>query len=164
MNNVALPEIGDKSAFEIYSENDVKKFSHQECLEKINKFSSENKINYSNVVNSAPLIYPVNATLGFLGSLNSKSYSIFPGSYNFNDILKMIEINRANHFICEESLLGLTMSAEKIKQISHVTEKINQIYVFSSDSKIDESNLKNFKDIFPNAELNFYSDKTFDRI
>jgi hypothetical protein len=164
MNNVALPDIGDNSAFEIYSDNGVKKFSHQDCLEKINRFSTENKFNYANVVNSAPLIYPVNATLGFLGSLNNKSYSIFPGSYNFNNILKMIEINGANHLICEESLLGLTMSAEKIKLISHVTEKISQIYVFIADNQVDESNIKNFKEIFPNALMNFYSDKTFNKI
>lgn len=164
MNNISLPEIGDKSAFEIYGDNEVTKYSHNECLEKINKFSSENNINYANVVNSAPLIYPVNATLGFLGSLNNKSYSIFPGSYNFNNILKMIEINRAGHLICEESLLGITMSQEKIKQISHVTEKINQIYIFASSTNIEENNVKNFKEIFPNAQMNFYSDKTFNRI
>jgi hypothetical protein len=164
MSNVSLPEIGDKSAFEIYSDNGVTKFSHQDCLEKINKFSNENKFNYANVVNSAPLIYPVNAILGFLGSLNNKSYSIFPGSYNFNNILKMIEINGANHLICEESLLGLTMSSEKLKLISHVTEKINQIIVFTADNQIDESNIKNFKEIFPNAKMNFYSDKTLRKI
>ena len=164
MNNIALPEIGDKTAFEIYSDNNVTKLSHQDCLEKINKFSLGNKINYANVVNSAPLIYPVNATLGFLGSLNNKSYSIFPGSYNFNNILKMIEINSAKHLICEESLLGITMSAEKIKQISHVTEKVEQIFIFTADSEIEESNLTSFKEIFPNAEMNFYSDRTFDKI
>jgi len=164
MNNVTLPEIGDKSAFEIYSDNNVLKFSHQDCLEKINKFSTENKMNYTNVINSAPLVYPVNATLGFLGCLNNKSYSIFPGSYNFNNILKMIEINRANHLICEESLLGISMSAEKIKQICHVTERVNQIYIFTAENQVDESNIKNFKEIFPNAEMNFYSDKTFNRI
>jgi hypothetical protein len=164
MNNIALPEIGDKSAFEIYSDNDVTKLSHQDCLEKINKFSLENKINYSNVVNSAPLIYPVNATLGFLGSLSNKSYSIFPGSYNFNNIVKMIEINNAKHLICEESLFGITMSAEKIKQIIHVTEKVEQIYIFCSDNDIEDGDDLGFKEIFPNAEMKFYSDKTFDLI
>lgn len=164
MNNIELPDIGNRTAFETYSENNVISYTHQNCLEKINQFSAENKINYANVVNSAPLIYPVNTTLGLLGSLNNKSYSIFPGSYNFNNIVKMIEINRANHLICEESLLGITMSQEKIKQISDVTEKVNQITIFKSEGKIEEGIVNNFREIFPNAQMDFYSDKTFNRI
>lgn len=164
MNDIQLPDIGENTAFEIHSDNNVSQLSHQFLLNKINNFSSENNMKYSNVVNSAQFIYPINSTLGFLGTLNTKSYSIFPGSYNFNNILKMIEINRSKHLICEEGLLEISLSEEKLKQVLHVTEQVNNICVFGSGENVNEYELRNLKEIFPNAEVNFYNDKTFSKI
>jgi len=164
MNTYELPSISNNIAFEVFNENGVSKFSHSDCLVKVNQFASESKLNYNNIVNSAPIFYPANFNLGLLGAISSKSYSIFPGSYNFNNILKMIEINRSEHLICEDSLIDVQLNKEKIKEIRKITEMIKEIFVLTNESSLKEKNLDNFKQIFVNANLNFYCESSFNKI
>ena len=164
MNNITFPKISDNNVFEIYSGKNVLKFNHADCLNKINEFSKNTKLNYANIVNSAPVIYPVNLTLGLLGVINSKCYSIFPGSYNLHNILKMLELNKSEHLICEDSLMDIYLNKEKLNEVRLVTEKVKQVYVFTNEDSLKEKNLKEFKEIFVNANLNFYSDVNFEKI
>lgn len=164
MNNITLPKISENSVFEIYSGKNVLKFTHADCLNKINEFSKHTNLNYTNIVNSAPVIYPVNLTLGLLGAISSKCYSIFPGSYNLHNILKMLELNKSQNLICEDSLMDIQLNKEKLNEVRSVTEQVKQVYVFTNEYSLKEKNIKGFKEIFVNANLNFYSDVNFDKI
>jgi hypothetical protein len=164
MNTYDLPNISNNIAFEVFNENGVSKLSHSDCLQKVNEFSFQTKINYNNIINSAPIFYPANFNLGFLGAISTKSYSVFPGSYNFNSILKMIEINKSEHLICEDSLIDVQLNKEKIKEVIKITEKVREVYVFTNESSLKEKNLETFKQIFVNANFNFYSEFNFNKI
>lgn len=164
MNTVELPSISDNVAFEVFSGNGVSKLSHADCLKKSNEFAISSKLNYNNIVNSAPLVTPVNFNLGLIGSIATKSYTVFPGSYNFNNILKMIEMNKAEHLVCEDSLLDIQLNKEKIKEVRKTSEIVKEIYVLTTEEALKEKNTNGFKEIFPNANLNFYSETSFGKI
>lgn len=164
MNTVELPSISNNLAFEVYHEKGVSKLSHSDCLDKVNKFAKESKLYYNNIVNSAPINVPANFNLGVIGSISTKSYSVFPGSYNFNNILKMIEMNKSEYLICEDSLLDIQLNKEKLKEVRKTSEIVKNIFLFSTEQSLKEKNINGFKEIFPNANLNFYSESTFDKI
>ncbi len=164
MKTVELPNISNNTAFEVFHENGVSKLSHADCLTKATEFATGSKIYYNNIVNSAPLTSPANFNLGLIGSISTKSYSIFPGSYNFNSILKMIEMNKSEHLVCEDSLLDIQLSKEKLKEIRITTEIVKEVFVLTTEESLKEKNIQGFKDIFPNANMSFYSESSFIKI
>ncbi len=80
LTNLSLPELKNDNVFEIHTEQGVKTINHQETLQRVQEFVSNLKSEYTNIVNSAPIFYPVNFSLGFLGGLASKSYNVIPGN------------------------------------------------------------------------------------
>lgn len=164
MNTIELPSIANNTAFEVFQGNGVSKLSHVDCLQKATEFAKTSKLNYNNIVNSAPIITPANFNLGLIGSIITKSYTIFPGSYNFNNILKMIEINNSEHLVCEDSLLDIQLNKEKLKEVRKTTEIVKDVFVFTTEQSLKEKNQTGFKEIFPNANLSFYSETSFNKI
>lgn len=164
MNQINLPDISGRPAFEIYSDKDVRKLSHNDCLSKIEEFTANTKFNYSTIINSAPLIYPANLCLGLLGGISTKSYTVFPGSYNFHNIIKNIEMNKSENLVCEDSLLDIQLNKEKLQEIRKTTELVKQISVITNEESLKQKNISTFKEIFVNANLDFYKDSTFSKI
>jgi hypothetical protein len=164
MNTIELPSISNNVAYEVFHADGVSKLSHSDCLQKANEFAKASKIYYNNIVNSAPIITPANFNLGLIGSIITKSYSVFPGSYNFNNILKMIETNNSEHLICEDSLLDIRLNKEKLKEVRKTSEIVKEIFLLSSEEALKEKNVAGFKEIFPNANLHFYSEANLNKI
>jgi len=164
MNTLDLPDISNNITFEVLEGKGVTKLSHSDCLSRVNEFVSSSKLNYNNIVNSAPVSYPSNFNLGLIGALSTKSYSIYPGSYNFNNILKMIETNKSSHLVCEDSLMDIRLSKEKLKDLRNITEMVKEILVLTNEETLKQKNIEAFKEIFVNANLNFYSENTFSKI
>ena len=164
MNTVELPNISNNTAFEVFHEKGVSKLSHTDCLNKASEFAKSSKLDYNTIVNSAPIITPANFNLGLIGSIITKSYTVFPGSYNFNNILKSIEMNKSEHLVCEDSLLDIQLNKEKLKEVRKTSEIVKDIFVFTTEESLKEKNVAGFKEIFPNANLSFYSEASFNKI
>jgi hypothetical protein len=119
-------------------------------------------MDYTNVVNSAPIFYPINLSLGFLGAIQNRSYSAFPGSYKFVDSLKLIDSQKAELFICEENMLDIQPAKDKANEIRDITKSVKNVVVFSSASS--QRRTEAFGELFTNAKLHFYDDLTFNKL
>ena len=84
--------------------------SNQEALSHCQAYSNELKLDYENVINTAPIFNRANFVLGFLGAVNSKSYSSFSGSNKMSDIFTLFASQEASTFICESELLSTQVS------------------------------------------------------
>lgn len=151
--------------FEVYTSNGVKVISNEDCVSKMNSFNEAFKhVDYQNIINSAPIFYPSNFTLGFMGALANRSYSIMPGHYNFVEILKLIEAQKSSMFICEDNLLNVDLAKNKLNDVKRITKLIKDVVVFTSESSLKDKNINNFKELFDSSKIHFYDDLTFNKI
>lgn len=164
MTNLSLPELKNENVFEIYSEAGVKTINHEDALKRINEFSQNIHTEYSNIVNSAPIYYPVNFTLGLLGGLNSKSYSVIPGTYNFVDMLKLIDSQKAPLFIGEHNILDIQIAKDKLEDVKKITNAVKDVVIFANEGEMKKKNSDNFKSIFGKANLHFYDEYSFRKL
>ncbi len=164
MTNLSLPQIKNQIVFEIFTDNGVKTISHSDCLERISEFSKNIKIEYTNFVNSAPIFYPVNFTLGFLGGLATKSYNVIPGNYNFVEILKLIESQKAPIFLGEDNILDIQIAKEKLEDIKKITSHVNDVVIFSNESNLKKKNLDTFVKMFEKSKIQFYDEYSFKKL
>jgi hypothetical protein len=163
LTNISLPSVDSgTNAFEIHSHGKTFNYSHEECLERIEKFAKSFNLDYSNVVNSAPIFYPINISLGLLGSLRNRCYSVFPGNFNFIDSLKLIDSNKAEMFICEENMLNIKPANDKINDIKGITKGVKHVVIFSNSN--NENKGDSFKELFTNAEFHYYDEYTFNKL
>jgi len=160
MTNLSLPEKNEK-VFEFYTDEGTKSITHKECLERINEFNQNIKTDYSNIVNSTPIFYPVNLTLGLLGGMASRSYNVIPGSYNFVEMLKLIEIQRSPIFICEDNITDIQIANDKLKDIKNITKIVEHVVMFTNRHNLKNKNVEAFKSIFENAKLHIYDEHDF---
>jgi hypothetical protein len=163
LTNLNLPDIeGTESAFELYTDKIIR-LTHNECLNRLSKFTKGIEgLEYTSVVNSAPIFYPSNIVLGLLGSLANKNYTIIPGNYNFIDSLKLIDSQKAPIFICEENLLDVQPAKDKIKEIKDITKNVKEVVIFANSKS--SRNDSNFKEIFDNAKFSYYDELTFNKL
>ncbi len=164
MTNISLPEVKNEKVLEIYTEKGIKTISHQESLERIKEFNSNLKLDYTNIINSAPIFYPANFTLGLLAGFASKSYNIFPGNYNFAEMLKLIDSQRAPVFIGEEALLDIQVAKDKLNDIKKITQIVKDVVIFSNKESLDKKDLTALKSVFNSSNLHFYDEFTFKKI
>jgi hypothetical protein len=164
MTNINLPDLnGKETAFEIASSDRTAKLSHEECLDKLNSFTKQfGGYEYTTIVNSAPIFYPANFTLGFLGALSNNNYTVIPGNYNFIDSLKLIDSQQSPVFICEEGLLDVQPAQDKIKEIKDITKTVKELVIFANPKS--SRNEGKFKELFENAKFNYYDELTFNKI
>jgi hypothetical protein len=163
MTNLNLPELkGTETAFEIFTSDKTIKLSHDDCLDRLNIFSkSYEGYEYNSVVNSAPIFYPSNLTLGLLGSIANRNYTIIPGNYNFIDSLKLLESQKAPMFICEENLLDIQPAKEKHKEIKDITKNVKEVIILANaKSKKDNR----FNELFENATFSYYDEYSFNKL
>ena len=164
LTNLSLPELKNDNVFEIHTEQGVKTINHQETLQRVQEFVSNLKSEYTNIVNSAPIFYPVNFSLGFLGGLASKSYNVIPGNYNFVDMLKLIDSQKSPIFIAEDNLLDVQIANDKLQEVRRITEVVKDVVVFSNENTLKSKNLEHFKNIFGKSNIHFYDEYSFKKI
>ncbi len=158
--NLTLPNKEEK-VFEFYTDEGVKSLSHKDCLQRINEFNQKIKTEYSNVVNTAPIFYPINLTLGFLGAMAKRSYSVIPGNYNFVDMLKLIDSQRSPLFICEDNIMDIQLATDKVKDIKSITKIVEHVVMFTNRHNLKSKNYEGFKNLFQNSEFHLYDEHTF---
>jgi hypothetical protein len=163
MTNLKLPDIkGNETAFEIFTEGKTVKLSHEECLDKLNKFTKGfDGLEYTSVVNSAPIFYPSNITLGLLGSIANKNYTVIPGNYNFIDSLKLLDSQKAPIFICEEGLLEVQPAKEKHKEIKDITKGVKEVVILANPKSKKDNR---FNELFENAKFSYYDEYSFSKL
>ena len=164
MTNLTLPEIKNENVFEIYTDNGVKTINHQECLQRISEFTNNIKSEFSNIVNSAPIFYPANFTLGFLGGLSNKSYNVIPGNYNFVEILKLIDTQKSSVFIGEDNILDIQISKDKLEDVQRITSEVKDVIIFSNESNLKSKKLDSFTQIFGKSKIQFYDEYSFRKL
>jgi hypothetical protein len=163
MTNLSFPKLkGDETAFEIVTEGKTVKLSHEECLDKMEAFSKAFNLEYTNIINSAPIHYPVNLTLGLLGSISNKNYTVIPGTYNFSDSLKLLITQKAPMLICEEDLLDNLVNSKNITEMKSMTKDVKDVVIFANSS----SKKKDMKTLglFDNANFTYYDEFTFNKL
>jgi hypothetical protein len=163
MTNLTLPEKSEK-VFEFYTDEGIKSITHKDCLERINEFNQNIKTDYTNIINSAPIFYPVNFALGFLGAMASRSYSVIPGNYNFMDMLKLVDVQKSPVFICEDNLTDMQMANEKMKDIQNITKNVEHVVMFTNRHNLKNKNLDFFKSLFGNSKFHFYDEHDFKKL
>lgn len=164
MTNLELPELKNETVFEIYTENGVKTINHEESLQRMADFNSNHKLEYSNILNSAPIFYPANFTLGLLAGLSSKSYNIFPGHYNFIEMLKLIDSQKSEVFIGEDTLLDIQVAKDKLEDVKRITSIVKDVVILSSSATLDKKDFSGFKNVFDNSKIHFYDEFTFQKL
>ena len=140
MTNLSLPELKNETIFEIHTDQGIKKFNHQEVLQRVSEFTQNLNYEFINIVNSAPIYYPVNFALGFLGGLSIKSYNVIPGNYNFPEILKLIQTQRSPVFIAEDGLLDVQIAKEKLQDVQNITQLVKDVVVLSNEQNLKSKN------------------------
>lgn len=163
LTNLSLPEKNEK-VFEFYTDEGVKSITHKECLERINEFNQDLHSEYVNIVNSSPIFYPVNLTLGLLAGMANRSYSVFPGNYNFVEMLKLIDIQRSPVFICEDNIIDIQLASDRVKDVKNVTSIVEHVVMFTNRQNMKNKNLDSFKNVFPNAKFHLYDEITFKKL
>ena len=164
MTNLSLPEIKNENVFEIYSDKGLNIVNHQQVLERINNFSQNLNYQFINIVNSAPIQYPSNFVLGFLGGLANSSYNVLPGNYNFPEILKLIHSQKSPLFIAEDSLLDVKLANDKLADVQSITSHVQDVVILTSEDNLKSKNFDEFKKVFANSKLNFYDEITFQKL
>jgi hypothetical protein len=164
MTNLSLPELKNETIFEIHTDQGIKKFNHQEVLQRVSEFTQNLNYEFINIVNSAPIYYPVNFALGFLGGLSIKSYNVIPGNYNFPEILKLIQTQRSPVFIAEDGLLDIQIAKEKLQDVQNITQLVKDVVVLSNEQNLKCKNLDEFKKVFANSRLQFYDEYSFKKL
>lgn len=166
MTNLALPKASSNDVvFEIHSDKGKKTISHEESLENMHKFNENFVLGYDhNIVNSAPIFYPVNFTLGFLGSMAKNACTVIPGNYNFVDMLKLIDSQKSSLFICEDDLLETEISNDVLQDVRKITDQVEDVVVFSNEEQIKQVNLENFKKAFNQSRITFFDEYSFRKI
>lgn len=163
MTNLSLPVKTDK-IFEFHTDEGLKSITHKECLERVAEFNQNIKTDYTNIINSAPIFYPVNFTLGFLGAMASRSYSVIPGNYNFMDMLKLVDVQKSPVFICEDNITDMQMANEKLKDIQNVTNIVEHVVMFTNRHSLKNKNIDSFKSVFSNAQFHMYDEHSFKKM
>ncbi len=163
MTNLTLPKKSEK-VFEFYTDEGVKDLTHKECLDRINEFNQNIKTDYTNIVNTAPIFYPVNLTLGFLGGMASRSYSVIPGNYNFMEMLKLVDIQKSSVFICEDNITDLQLASDKLKDVQNVTKIVEHVVMFTNIHNLKNKSLDGFRSLFANAKFHLYDEHNFRKL
>jgi hypothetical protein len=164
MTNLSLPQLKNENVFEIYTESGVKFMNHVDSSQRISEFNNNLNIEFANILNSAPVFYPVNFTLGLVGGFSSKSYNIFPGNYNFVEMLKLIDSQKAQVFIAEDALLDVQIAEDKLENVKKITSIVNDVVIFSNPGHLDRKDLTSFKKIFESSNLHFYDEFSFKKL
>lgn len=164
MTNLSLPEIKNENVFEMYTDSGVKTINHQDTLQRISEFKNTIKSEYTNIVNSAPIFYPANFTLGLLGGLANKSYNVIPGSYNFVDIIKLIDNQKSPVFIGEDNLLDIQIAKDKIEDIKRITSEIQEVVIFSNEKNLKTKKIDAFTNLFSRSKIYFYDEHSFRKL
>jgi hypothetical protein len=164
MTNLSLPELKNENVFEIYTEKGVKTINHEDTLKRIQEFTQNIHSEYTNIVNSAPIYYPANFTLGFLGGLASKSYNVIPGTYNFVDMLKLIDTQQSPLFIGEDNLLDIQIAKDKVEDVKKITGVVKDVVIFTTEEGLAKKNTDSFKNIFGKANIHFYDEYSFRKL
>jgi hypothetical protein len=164
MTNLSLPDLKNETIFEIHTDQGIKTINHQDVLQRVKEFTQNLNYEFINIVNSAPIYYPANFALGFLGGLNMKSYNVIPGNYNFPEIIKLIESQRSPIFIAEDSLLDVQIAKDKLQDIQNITSLVNDVVVLSNEKNLKSKNLSEFKKVFANSRLQFYDEYSFKKL
>ena len=155
--NIELPEIQeDWNAFEIVRSDGSLSFSHSDIMSKIH--NSNNSLTYSTVINSAPGFYPISFTLGFLNNLLNKNYTVFPGTYSLNEILKLVNNQKAQQFICEGNLLDIKADENRAIEISKNTQDVNSLVIFGDKDELQSKDTSFLQKCFPNATFSYYDE------
>ncbi len=164
MTNLSLPELKNENVFEMYTDSGVKTINHQDCLQRITEFRKNLKSEYTNIVNSAPIFYPANFTLGLLGGLAAKSYNVIPGNYNFMEIVKLIETQRSPVFIGEDGILDLHVAHDKVEEVKGITAHVEEVVIFSNEANLKNKKIDAFTKLFANSKIQFYDEYSFRKL
>ncbi len=172
MTNISLPDINSNNNniphHQIYSDNNVHNLTHSNSLNAIEKFNTSLNMSFKNIVNSAPVFYPANFTLGLIGGFASNSYNVFPGNYNFVETLKLIQSQGAELFIGEDALFDMDIGGKvnDVDGIKSVTESVRDVVIFTSQDSLKEreGGMKKFKEMFENANMHLYDEVSLEKL
>lgn len=165
-SNLVLPELSDTSiAFEVLKgDNGKVTYNHKDIADLALQAASESGVKHGVILNSAPIFYPSNFTIGFLSHLKNNNYVVFPGSYSLKDIINVQKNQKAKQFVCEGNLLDISLPENKVNEISAATQSIESLIVIGEGSVLKEKNQEHLKKFFPNAKVELFDEFSMKRI